>query len=185
MQELNEWFESVRSSFLALNPREQAMVSGGAGLVVLMLLGIIASWVSGSMTAVERRIALKTNQLAEVVRLEDEFRARVSERNQRVSELARSNIRLVPVVEDAARMAGFEIGEIRPEQGEPNDDKIVEAWVDLEASGLTINRLEKFLTELEKTRGVIAVTRLIIKKPRRKDTLNVTMTVKTFKISKS
>ncbi|MEL6546654.1 MAG: type 4a pilus biogenesis protein PilO, partial [Myxococcota bacterium] len=130
-------------------------------------------------------IRSKSSQLAEVVQLESEYKAREAQRKRKLQELERSNVRLVTVIENAAKTAGFEIGQIRPEEGEPNDEGVVESRVDLRASDLTINRLERFLTEVEKTRGLVIVRRLQIDKPYRKDTLNIEMTVATYKIEKS
>lgn len=185
MQErLSAVLEPVRTWFEGLNAREQAIVAGGAGLGGLLVLMLIGGALSSSIAQVEKRIALKTNQLAEVVRLQSDYKAREAERRARLGELERSNVQLVPTVEEAARFAGFSIGEIRPEQGPPNDEGVVESRVDLQASGLTINRLEKFLTKLEKTRGVVTVPRLEVQKPYRKETLNIKMTVATYKANK-
>ncbi|MEO1174812.1 MAG: type 4a pilus biogenesis protein PilO, partial [Myxococcota bacterium] len=171
------WFEG-------LNAREQTIVAVGAGVGGLLVLMLIGGVLSSSIAQVEKRIALKTGQLAEVVRLETEYKAREAERRSRLSELERSNVNLVSTVSDAARFAGFEIGEIRPEQGPPNEEGFAESSVDLQASGLTINRLEKFLTKVEQTRGVVTLPRLEVKKPYRKETLNIKMTVATYKSSK-
>lgn len=175
----------LRARFERLNEREQAIVSGGAALAMLLVLLLIGSLVSGSIASVQRRIRSKSSQLAEVVQLESEYKAREAERTQRLAELERSNVRLVTVIEQAAQTAGFEIGQIRPEEGEPNEEGVVESRVDLRASELTINRLERFLTEIEKTRGLVIVRRLQIDKPYRKDTLDIEMTVATYKIEKS
>ncbi len=177
--------DPLRSRFERLNAREQAIVSGGGAAAVLLVLLLIGSFLSSSISSVQRRISSKSSQLAEVVQLESEYKAREAERTQRLAELERSNVRLVTVIEKAAQTAGFEIGQIRPEEGEPNDEGVVESRVDLRASDLTINRLERFLTEIEKTPGLVIVRRLQIDKPYRKDTLNIEMTVATYKIEKS
>ncbi len=177
--------EPLRQRFETLNAREQAMVAGGGAVGALLILVIIGLVLSNSIAAVESRIATKTSQLAEVVQLEGEYKSREAERNQRLRELERSNVRLISVVEDAAKVAGFEIGQIRPEEGEPNDEGVVESRVDLRASELTINRLETFLTQLESAPGLVIVRRLQVDRPYRKDTLNIEMTVATYKTEKS
>ena len=89
---------------------------------------------------------------------------------------------MVSLVEEAARKASVNIGQLRPEEGEPSADGVVESVVELRARGLSADRLQDFLTRLEQSRGIVIVKRLKINKPYRKDTVDIELTVTTFKV---
>ena len=89
--------------------------------------------------------------------MQGEYKARQSERERRMRELARSKVRLISLVEEAARKSKVEIGQLRPETGEPNSDVVVESRVNLRATGLSVDRLKDFLERIEKSKGVVVV----------------------------
>ena len=99
-----------------------------------------------------------------------------------MNDLRRSKVRLVSLVEDIAKKVQVEIGQLRPEEGEPGPDGIVESRVDLRATGLSADRLQKFLDEIEKAKGMVVVRRLKILRPYKKDVLNIELGLTTFNI---
>ncbi len=173
--------DSIRLSFGRLTRREQTMVAGGGAAAALIILVVIGMWVSGAITKVENRVAFKTEQLNRILALQGEYKAKQREQREAIQRFTRSKVRLVKLVEDAARAAGVEIGQLKPDEGQPNADGIVESRVDLRASNLSIDRLQDFLGRLKKAPGVIIVQRLKINKPYRKDTLTVDVTVMTYR----
>lgn len=177
--------EPINAQLERLNERERVLVVGGGAGAILLIFTIVGVLISNAIGAAERRVILKTAQLAEVIQLEGEYKARERERQAKLRELERSNVRLIAVVEDAARTAGIEIGQIRPEEGEPNEEGVVESTVDLRASDLSVDRLQKFLETVENTPGLVVVRRLQVSKPYRRDTLNIELTVSTYKVKKS
>ena len=174
--------ESARVALGRLSQREQLMALGGMGagaLVILLGLGLA---VSSAIRRTEHRVKVKSGQLMEVMAHQGEYRARQREQQARMRELKRNAVRLVHLVEDAARQAGVSIGQLRPEDGEPNDEGIVESRVELRASGLSADRLEDFLRRLEKAPGTVILRRMKINRPYRKDTVNLELSVITYKM---
>ena len=185
LSNLKTQLEPVRAAFGRLTQQEQLMVIAGAsGVVVLLLIGLSVG-VSSAIDRAEHRVTVKTDQLTQVLQLQGEYRTRTTEREARIKELGRSNVRLVSVVEETARQAGVEIGQLKPEEGEPSPEGIVESRVDLKISNLSADRLQDFLSRLEKGPGVVMVRRLKVTRPYKRDTVDVEMTVTTFKLKAS
>ena len=82
-------------------------------------------------------------------------------------------------------MDTFDISQLKPEEGEASPEGIVESRVDLKISNLSADRLQDFLSRLEKGPGIIIVRRLKITRPYKRDTVDVEMTVTTFKLKAS
>lgn len=174
--------EELRRAFGRLTQREQLMVVGGGAAVVLFVLIIVMLAVGNAISTAERRVRIKTDKLTQVLELQGEYRARKRQQQRKLRELRRTNVRLISVVENAARQAGVNIDRLNPEEDEPNAEGIAEARVDLRASELSIDKLQDFLTRLEKSDGVIILQRMRIQKPYRKDTLDLELTVSTYKV---
>jgi type II secretory pathway component PulM len=175
----------IRQAFNRLSQQEQLMILLGGGVTVLVGLLALGWGVSSAITRTEHRVKVKTDQLAEVVQLQGEYKARERETKQKLAQLTRNDVRLVSLVEDVARQSGVEIGQLRPEESEPTPEGIIEARVDLRASNLSVDRLEDFLERLDAAPGVVVVRRLKVNKPYRRDTLNIEMTVTTYKRKES
>lgn len=182
MKRLREQIEGVRVAFERLSQREQLLVLACAAAVGLVVVLGVGFGLSNAISKAEHRVKIKTDQLGEVLRLQGEYRARQRDREQRLRELGRSKVRLVSVVEEAARNAGVNIGQLRPEDGEPNADGVVESRVDLRAQDLSADRLQEFLSRLEKAPGGVSIRRLQVDRPYRKDTVNVEMTIVTYQM---
>ena len=185
LSNIKSQLEPLRAAFGRLTQQEQLMVIAGASGVVIILLVGLSVGVSSAIDRAEHRVTVKTDQLTQVLQLQGEYRARTAEREARMKELGRSNVRLVSVVEDTARQAGVEIGQLKPEDGEPSAEGIIESRVDLKASNLSADRLQDFLSRLEKSPGVVIVRRLKITRPYKRDTVDVELTVTTFKLKAS
>lgn len=174
--------DALKVAFSRLTQREQlVVVSGGAGGALLFLL-IVGMLVGGAIAREEARVESKTGQLAQLIGLRGEYRQRQEERAQRLRTLSQRGVRLTSLVEEAARQTGVEIGQLRPEDGEPGPDGVVESRVDLRASGLSADRLEDFLARLEGARGIVIVRHLKLNRPYKKDVVDVELTVSTFKL---
>ncbi|MCK5688274.1 type II secretion system protein M [Myxococcota bacterium] len=185
MSRIRSGIDSLRLNFSRLTQREQLTLVGGAGFLMLFILVVAGSMMGSAISKAEYRIQIKSDQLTQVLQLQGEYLVRQKERESRIKTLGRSNIRLVSLVEEAAKKAGVEIGQLSPSDGEPGTDDVVESRVDLRVQNLSIDRLHDFLSRLEKSKGIVIVQRLKIDKPYKRDTLNVEMTVTTFKIKKS
>ena len=182
MSKIQEMVDSVQLSFGRLTQREQFIVFGGSlggGLLVLLLIGGL---LSSSIGKANHRINIKSKQLEQLLALQGEYKVRQEQKERQLIELARSKIRLVSLVEDIAKQVQVEIGQLRPEEGEPGLDGIVESRVDLRATGLSADRLQKFLDEIEKAKGLVIVRRLKIVRPYKKDVLDIELGLTTFKV---
>lgn len=186
MNKLLTRFRNLRAGFGRLSQQEQfiVLVSGGvATFVILVGLG----WaVASAIDSAEHRVKVKTEQLSEVLRLQGEYRAKIAEKEARLLELDKSaKVRMVSMVEDIARQAGVEIGQLRPEDSEPTPDGIIESRLDLKVSNLSADRLQDFLDRLEKAPGLVVVRRLKLNRPYRRDTLDLEVTLTTYKRKES
>ncbi len=183
MQKLKDMRQAIRVSLSRLTQREQMIMVGG-GLVSLCLVALIAGiLVMGATSRLQHRLEVKTGQMTQVLALRSEYLARQEERAQRLRTLGSSNVRLVSLVEDAAKQAGVEIGQmLRPEDGDAGPDGVVESRIDLRASGLSADRLQEFLNLLEAGHGIVVVRHLKVTRPYRKDVAEIELTVSTFKL---
>ncbi len=173
--------DSARLAFERLTQREQTVVFAGAGAAVFLILLAIGLLVSGAIGRAESRVRLKDEQLTEVMQLQGDYKTRQAERDARMRELGGGNIRLVSLVEETARQAGVEIGQLKPDDSEPNADGIIESRVDLKATNLSADRLTDFLERLENARGLVITRRLKIQRPYRRDTVDLDLTITTYK----
>ena len=182
MARMDTGLDSIRMAFERLTQREKLMVVVGGVSGFLVVLLAIALGFSNSISKTEHRINIKTDQLSQLLAMQGEYKARQSEQERRMRELARSKVRLVSLVEEAARKSQVEIGQLRPETGEPNSEGVVESRVNLRATGLSVDRLKDFLERIEKSQGVVVVKRLKMNKPFRKDTVDIELTITTYKV---
>jgi hypothetical protein len=185
MEKLRQAIDAARLAFSRLTQREQTMVVGGSAAAAMIILIGIGLLVSSLINKEQHRVEVKTQQLAQVLALQGEYKARQQERAARLRTLGSSNVRLISLVEDAAKQAGVEIGQLRPEDGEPGPDGVVESRVDLRASGLSADRLQDFLNRIEAGAGIVIVRHLKLTRPYRKDTAEIELTVSTFKLKAS
>ncbi|MEE8408612.1 MAG: hypothetical protein V3T05_03310 [Myxococcota bacterium] len=185
MAKLKGSLESVRLAFGRLTQQEQFTVMAIAGAVALVILMAVGLSVSGAIGSAEYRVKVTTEQLSQVLQLQSEYRARKADHERQLRNVRGSNVRLVKLVEDVARQAGVEISQLRPEEGEPSPEGVVESRVDLRASNLSADRVQDFLLRLENAPGLVVVRRLKVTKPYRRDTVNLELTVTTFKLNKS
>jgi type II secretory pathway component PulM len=181
LEQLKAQIEAGKAAFGRLTQREQVMVLGGAAAFVLIILFSVGMLVSGAIDRAEHRVKIKTDQLTQVIQLQGEYKAREAQRQARMRELSRANVRLVSLIEDTARQSGVEIGQLRPDDSEPNPQGIIESTVDLRATSLSADRLQDFLAKLERAPGVVILRRLKVQRPYRKDTVDLDMTVATYR----
>jgi hypothetical protein len=182
MNKLRQIRDAARLNLSRLTQREQLMVVGGGAAAALLILIIISLLVSRAIGREQHRVEVKTGLLFQVMALQGEYQTRQAEQAQRMRTLQSSNIRLISLVEDAARQAGVEIGQLRPEDGEASANGVIESRVDLRAAGLSVDRLQAFLNHLDSNTGIVIVRHLKVTRPYRKDIVDIEATVSTFKM---
>jgi hypothetical protein len=173
--------DPIRNSISRLTEREQFAVAGGAAAAVLIIFFTFGFFISRAIHKAETRVRTKSAQLTEILAMESVYRAKQQEHEEQVRELSRSKTRLVSIVEQVGREAGIEIGQLRPDDSEPNAEGIIESRVDLRAAGLSADRLQKFLSSIEKSKGAV-LRRLRVNKPYKKDTVDIEVTVTSYKL---
>lgn len=182
-QRIRQSFQQTIGQALGrLTERQQLMALGGisaGGLLFLLLIGL---WIGSAIRGAEHRVEVKTKQLTELLELQGQYKLRQRQREEQLRQLGRSQVRLVSLVEQAAKDAGVKIGQLRPEDKEPSSDGVIESRVDLRASELSIDRVQKFLSLLEDAEGIVVVRRLKLDRPYRKETLEMELTVTTYKL---
>lgn len=181
-EKIRQLIDEAKVQFGRFTQREQFMVVGCAAVLAVFILLLIGWGVSRGIASVENRVQVKTQQLKDVLALQGEYKARQQEQASRLKTLGGSPVRLVSLVEEAAKASGVEIGQLRPEDGDPGADGVVESRVDLRASGLSADRLQEFLNRIESAPGVVVVRHLKVSRPYRKDTAEVEISVSTFKL---
>ena len=184
MEALKQQIQALQQAFNRLGQKERFMaIAGGSGfcLLVLLITGLV---LSSEISDAKHRLKKKTEQLLEVMELEGQYKAKQAEHERRIKNLEKSNLRLVSLIEDVAKETGVEIGQLRPEDGEPNEEGLYESRVDLKASKLSIDRLEKFLNKIQSSKGLVIVDSLKVVKPYRKETLDIEMSVRTLKLKR-
>jgi hypothetical protein len=181
LDQLKANLEAARAAFGRLTQREQVIVLAGAASGVVIVLLLIGLLVSSAIDSAEHRVKVKSDQLTQMLALQGEYKAREAQRQARLREIGRSTTRLVSLVEDVARQTGVDIGQLKPEEGEPNAQGFAESSVDLRATGLSADKLQDFLSRLETSPGVVIIRRLKVTRPFRKDTVDVELTVTTYR----
>jgi len=182
MSELNQQISNLRLLFSQLSQRDQMLAMGGIAGGFLAFLLILFLVLSSSISAAERRVKSKGNTLRQVLALQGNYKQQKSAQDRVLRELKRNKkIRLVSIMEDAARMAGVEIGRLQPKKGTANDDGIVEHRVEVQVTKLSIDRLEEFLNRIKKKiPKSVVIRRLQVKKPYRKETLDVEINISAY-----
>lgn len=182
MNRLRELRRALRVAFGRLTQREQFLLVGGGIVATALVCTLAAILLSSAMAKQQHRVDVKTQQLAQVLALRGEYHQRQIEHAQKLKALSGAQVRLVSLVEEAAKTAGIEIGQLRPEDGEPGSDGVYESRVDLRAAGLSVDRLQEFLNLVEGGPGIIVVRHIKLNRPYHKDLAEVELSVSTFKM---
>ena len=172
----------LEKSLERLTVRERVVLLGGVGVLGFVIAVLLVVVLHGKVSKSENAIKRLGAQFQEVVSLEGEYLAQKDAHEDKLKKLQHSNVRLVSLVEDAAKKSEIDIGQLRPRESPVNSDGIVESEVDLRATGLSVDRLEKFLNLLEEVKGVVFIDRLKIKKPYKKDVVDIELSITTYKI---
>lgn len=182
MERIRQLIAEARAGFMRLTQREQFMVMGCAAAVAAFIVFLVGLMVSSAITRAEARVKSKTDQLTQVLQLQGDYKARQKERDDKMAELSKSNVRLTALVEDFARQAGVELASLKPEDGEPNSEGISESSVDLTIRNLSADRLQKFLELIENSKELVIARRLKVTRPYRKDTVDLEVKLVTYKV---
>lgn len=182
MNRLRELRRALRVAFGRLTQREQLLLVGGGMVATALAFTLAALMLSSAMSKQQLRVDDKTVKLHRVLALRPEYYQRQLEHAQKLKSLSGPQVRLVSLVEEAAKTAGIEIGQLRPEDGEPGADGLYESRVELRAAGLSVDRLQEFLNLIEGGPGIIMMRHIKLTRPYNKDLAEVELSVSTFKM---
>ncbi|HIA53126.1 MAG TPA: hypothetical protein EYN91_13730 [Candidatus Melainabacteria bacterium] len=175
--------DRTRLAFNRLTQQEQMFVVVGSLAGLFFLLLIVALTVSSATHKIEKRTRINKAKLEELVRLQGEYKWRKQASERKIRAFKRkSKVLLVKSVEDAAKKSGVDLRDIKPSKGKANEDGVRESRVRLKASKLSADRLEDFLKRLDQLGDETVLRELKVTRPRRKDTLNVELTLTTYRI---
>lgn len=165
-----------------LSPRERGLVALAGGAVAVFLVVAVTFSVNRSIAQREARIKTKQEQLEEVGKLTLGFKAQEAQRTELERKLQNNKIRLFSYLEEMAKKDGLSIGGMNDKGTQPLGEgtKINESSVEVTFTRIQLDKLVKFLTELESGQGLVKVTRLQVRPRSDEAVLDAWLVVTTY-----
>jgi len=183
MNRIRQLLSDAAAAFGRLQPRERGLVAlAGLAVVAFLVAGLTVS-VSNSIKQRETRIRTKLEQLEEVNRLTAGYRAAEAARAEAERKLKGPKVQLFSYLEDLAKKKGLEIpGMSDKGTAALQDSTITESSVEVTFTRISLDKLMKFLAEVESSPGVVKVTRLSIRLRSDEPVLDASLVVSTFQL---
>lgn len=168
---------------IRVNPRERRILIAGGGVVVALLVYLlIISPYMNAMELLDRRITRKTEELKEVLTLQNEY-FRLKEKTRVLDEAIRSTpgFSLLSFLENLAARNKIKgkIAYMKP-LTTPGSERFRESSVEMKLEILTLTELVDFLYQVEQSAQPIRIKRLNIAKKKANAYLDVTLQASTF-----
>lgn len=161
---MTRMIDQLRMAMARLSSREQALLGGAAGALLLLLITLGVVSIRTSLAEVESRISVKEEGLAQVVQFSSGFREAEAVRRRLESKLRGArDVSLVSVMEDLAKGQGVSIAKMTPRRP-VSKDGVTETAVDVSLEPLPIDKLATILNGLARTTGVVKVRKLRLRK---------------------
>lgn len=186
MQKLRQFLSDALSAFGRLSPRERNLVALTGTLVIAFVVAIAALQVSRTVSRREARIRGKLGQLDEVAKLTSGYRAAETQRNELEARLRGNQVRLFSYLDELAKRQGLEIGGMNDKGTQPaggEGSRISESAVEVTFTRIGLDKLVKFLAEVEATQGLVKVTRLQIRPRGDEPVLDAWLVVTTYQLA--
>ena len=183
---MKEQFEQLSAAFERLSAREQLMSLALIAAIILMFFGFGGYFVNRGLVARQKRIAAKESKLVEVGELRTDYQRRLNEQKQIANRVRQNNgLSLLTYLEDKGKSAGIELKNIVERPGEnTGSEQVKEEAAEVLVKNVSLDRLYKFLKQVEQDNPLVKVRRLKIKQRfDNKEMLDATVTVGTFKTS--
>ena len=182
MDRIRQIFSDAMSALGRLSPRERGLVAVAGSAVVVFLIFVFAVSVNSSVDRRESRIKSKQGQLDEVLKLTVGFKAQETQRNELERRLAQNKVRLFSFLEDLAKKDSLSIGGMTDKGTQPavEGTKIVEASVEVTFTRIPLDKLVKFLTDVEAGPALVKVTRLQVRPRSDEPVLDAWLVVTTY-----
>lgn len=161
---MNETLSRLRAElearFSRLSQRERVLVSAAAAAVVAFVIMLIATGISSSTTARQKRIEEKTRVLSQVGHLAEGYRRAQAERMSLEARLRGSTVPVMTHVSQIGQSLGVEVGDVRPSGPPEETEGIVAESVEVSLPRIDPARLGRFLQAIEGGQGVVRVRRV-------------------------
>ncbi len=152
-------------TFERLSGREQLM----SLFLVCAMLGMAVGWttyfVKKDLTSREERLTDKRRKLGELLTLRSNYQRRLADQKRIADQIRKNNgVRLLSYIEDVSARASIELGNASERSGEPTGSELLkEEAAEVTIRKVSMDRLHKFLDEMEKGNQLVKIRRLKIK----------------------
>lgn len=186
MNRIRQLLTDAAAAFGRLTPRERGLVSLAAGAVLILVIALTSLSVSRATSRREARIRSKSAQLEEVAKLTSGYRAAETQRQELERRLAGNKVQLFSYLDELAKRQKIEIGGLSDKGTAPiPDTKVVESSVEVTFTRIALDKLLKFLQEVETTQGLVKVTRLQLRPRSDEPVLDAWLVLTTYTLSAS
>lgn len=184
MDRLRDLLADITRILSSMSPRERMLVSL-AGVAAFIFIGSIAlTTVQGATARKETSIEEKKMALEQVAIYARSYGENERARKQIEARLGGTPIRLMSLMQDLADKNGLTIGSMN-DRGESNIDDVKESVVEVSIASAPVTKLVSILNEIEKNPRPVKVRKMRVKPNSTDDTLNVTLTVASYQLTKS
>lgn len=181
MNRLQQLLNDASAAFNRLQERERKLVVYGGGGALLALLLLVSLTISSNLSRREVRLKTKLTQLEEVHKLTAGYRAADQERAALEQRLRNNQVRPFSLLEQLAKKQGLDIGGMNDKGTRPvAETKIVEASVEVTFTRIPLEKLVRFLTEVESSAGIVKITKLQIRPRDNEPVIDAWLVVSTY-----
>lgn len=175
---------AITSGFERLSGREQVMVLFLIVAFLGMVIGFSGFLVSRDLKMRKKRIAAKLEQLKSVAELRGDYQRRLGDQQRLAAEVKQNQgMRILSYLEDLAKKSNVDLGNASERPGAPTgSDQVREEAAEVAITNVSLDRLYKFLEQIETGNPLVKVRALKIKtRFDKKDMLDASITVGTYK----
>ena len=186
MNKIRQLISDATNAFSRLAPRERRLVGITTLAALVFIIGLSALTISRSVAKSEARLKSKLTQLEEVSRLTSGFRAQQDQQRALEDKLKANQVRLFSYIDELAKKQTIDIGGLNDKGSQPvggENSKVAEASVEVTHTKISLDKLLKFLAEVEATQGLVKVTRLQIRPRGEEPVLDAWLTISTYNLT--
>jgi len=184
MNKVNQLFADLGAAFGRLAPRERVLVSIAVGALLLFAVFATSLSVSRSFASRRARIETKRGQLEEAAQLTSSFQQAQSRREELERRLRDgTGVRLFSHLEDTAKRHDLAIGGMTDKGSHTNEAKITESSVEVTFLRIPLDKLVKFLGDVERGGALVKVTRLQVRPRKDEAVIDAWLLVTTYQMA--
>lgn len=181
---LRDIYADITRILSAMSPRERMLVAF-AGVAAFIFVGSIAlTTVQGATARKEASIEEKKMALEQIAVYARSYGDNERTRKEVEARLGGTPVRLMSLMQDLADKNGLTIGSMN-DRGESNLDDVKESVVEVSIASAPVAKLVSILNEIEKNPRPVKVRKMRVKPNSSDETLNVTLTVASYQLTKS